>query len=105
MIRIVISKTDNLISSITFFGHAMFAPHGKDIVCAGVSSILTTTVNGILRINDDAISHEQNTDEFKLFIHCYDDVTNKLIENMIDLLKSLEINYPKNIKLEEEKTK
>ena len=36
-------------------GHAMFDDYGKDIVCAAVSSIVITSINGILRLNDKAI--------------------------------------------------
>ena len=44
MIKVKISK-----KSIEISGHAKYAAHGKDIVCAAVSSITITTVNAILK--------------------------------------------------------
>jgi uncharacterized protein YsxB (DUF464 family) len=79
-------------------GHANFADYGRDIVCASVSSIIYTTINGILNINNKSI---QVIDDKSLIINIIsnDDVTMKLIDNMITLLKELEKQYPKNIKI------
>ncbi len=87
---------------IEFSGHAMFADYGKDIVCAAVSSIVITSINGILRLNDKAISYKL-TDE-GMIIDILDDnlETRVLTENMISLLKELEKKYGKNIKIYEE---
>jgi len=48
MIKVTILKDDNCVKEIKFDGHALFDEYGKDIVCAGVSSTLITTVNAIL---------------------------------------------------------
>ena len=40
---------------VTISGHANYDEYGKDIVCASVSSIVYTTVNGILNIEKDSI--------------------------------------------------
>ena len=83
---------------IEISGHANFDAYGKDIVCASVSSIIYTTINGILNINNKAI---KIADENKLIIKIIsnDDITKKLIENMINLLKDLEKQYPKNLNI------
>ena len=55
-------------------GHAMFDDYGKDIVCAAVSSIVITTVNGILGIDKDSI--KVNTeDEIEIEIVKHDKIT------------------------------
>ncbi|MBE6156739.1 MAG: ribosomal-processing cysteine protease Prp [Firmicutes bacterium] len=83
---------------IKISGHADFNDYGKDIVCASASSIVYTTINGILNININAIKY---TDEKELVIEILsnDEITNKLIGSMLDLLKELEAQYPKNIKI------
>ncbi len=101
MITIVVKKEKNQIKQILFEGHAEFANPGKDIVCAGVSSILTTTVNAILRFDGDAVTYTDKND-FVLTIQKWDKNTRILIENMLDLLKELEKDYPKNIKIRED---
>lgn len=50
MIKITINKKDSNIVSFSVKGHAEFAEHGKDIVCAGVSTVVIGTVNAIERI-------------------------------------------------------
>ena len=83
---------------IKISGHAGFNNYGNDIVCASVSSIVYTTVNGILNINKNSIKFEDN---LELVIEVLDnnEITNKLINSMLDLLKDLEKQYPKNIKI------
>ena len=82
-------------------GHAMFDYHGKDIVCAAISSIVITSVNGILSIDEQALNYTQEEGQITIDIKKHDKVTDALIKNMIDLLKELEKQYKKNIKVEE----
>ena len=84
---------------ITISGHAMFADYGKDIVCSACSSIVTTTVNGCLSISKDSLEYEVNSDGMEITIKSNDEVTSKLIENMVNLLLELESDYPNNIKV------
>jgi len=101
MITIRIKKEKNQIKEIILKGHAMYDDYGKDIVCAGVSSILTTTVNGILAFDEKAICYEQKND-FILKILKQDEITSKLIQNMLSLFQELEVTYPKNITIRED---
>ncbi len=98
MIKVNIIKKDNDIEKIIMSGHAKYADYGKDIVCSAASSIAITTVNAILKINDKAISFS-NDDDLVINILSNDDITKKLINNMIDLLEELESQYNKNIKI------
>ena len=82
-------------------GHALYDDYGKDIVCSAVSSIVTTTINGIISIDEDAILYQVSDGKIVVKIKKDDKVTLKLIDNMIDLLKKLSIDYPDNIKIEE----
>ena len=97
MIRITLTQKENELEQIQIQGHAMYDDYGKDIVCAGVSSILTTTVNAILKFSKEAITIEDQKDEFILTINQKDKITKKLIENMVELFYELEASYPKNI--------
>ena len=82
-------------------GHALYDDYGKDIVCSAVSSIVTTTINGIISIDEDAILYQVSDGKIVVKIKKDDEITLKLIDNMIDLLKKLSIDYPDNIKIEE----
>ena len=91
-------KVEVLENKITITGHAEYADKGKDIVCASVSSIVITTVNGILRIDNKAIEYTED-DGIIINIINKSDVVDKLIINMIELLDELEKQYPKYINI------
>ena len=98
MIKILIDETDK-INSIEIKGHAMYASYGSDIVCASVSSMSITTVNAIIRLDDEAIKYKE--DEGYLFIEIvkHSDTIDKLIYNLIDLLEELKKQYKKHIEI------
>lgn len=93
MIKVSYSNDKIIVS-----GHAGYDNYGKDIVCASVSSIIYTTVNAIKSFNENSIEF---TDDDVMTIKILDNnkETNILIDNMIELLKELEQQYPKNIKI------
>lgn len=102
MIKVQISVKDNNIKKINIKGHADYDDYGKDIVCSSVSSITITTVNAILMFDKNYISYNEKKDNFEIVINENNDITNKLIQNMMNLLTELSQDYPKNIKIEEE---
>lgn len=93
-------KTTN--NKIVIIGHANFAPYGKDIVCAAVSSIVATSVNDMYAINKSAIKFIDDREMMTIEIVEDDDLIKKLFNNLKELLKELANDYPKNIKVESE---
>ena len=89
----------NKIEQISILGHADYEEYGKDIVCSSVSSIVTTTVNGIYEINKEYLNLEENKDGMIITILKEDKVCDKLIKNMLSLLSELQESYPENIKV------
>ncbi len=83
-------------------GHANYDEFGKDIVCASVSSVVMTTVNSIMNIDNSSISYVDDGD--KIIIKKLNDnnIVDKLLNTMILILKDLEKQYKKNIKVESE---
>ena len=83
---------------ITVKGHANYDEFGKDIVCASVSSILITSVNAMVRIDEESIDYnELNGVYIKVLKHT--DVIDKLLINLVELLSDLEKQYPKYIEI------
>lgn len=99
MINIKVKMDDDFISKVTIKGHAGYSEVGTDIVCASVSSIAITTVNASLKIDSQAIAFDEKDGFLVIDVKKDNRVINILINNMIDLLKELEIDYPKNIKI------
>lgn len=99
MISAKIVKENSKYKKITILGHAMYDDYGKDIVCSACSSIVTTTVNGILALNKESLSYLVSKKGVSIDIKSNDTTTQILINNMISLLKELEGNYPENIEV------
>ena len=95
MIKVIKENNKIMIS-----GHANHNEYGKDIVCASVSSIIYTSLNAIKCLKDSTIEVIDN-DIMEITYVEDDEITSKLISNMMDLLKDLENDYPKNISVKE----
>lgn len=79
----------------------MYDDYGKDIVCAALSSIVITSINGILSIDDKAIKYNKADGSIEIDILKHTKEVDALISNMINLLKELNSQYKKNIQIEE----
>jgi len=99
MIRIQVSKEKRKFKKITILGHAMYDDYGKDIVCSACSSIVTTTINGVLALKKGSLDYLVSNKGMNINIKSDDETTQILINNMVSLLKELENNYPANIEV------
>ena len=97
MIRI--KKYNN---TIEISGHADYAEYGKDIVCASVSSIITTSVNCIMNIDSKSISYEDDGNIITITKMNSNDTIDIILNTMVEMLRDLESKYKKNIKIESE---
>lgn len=102
MIRIKVLKKDNNIEKITFRGHANYAEYGKDIVCAAASATVLTTINGILSLDSSTIDVIQKDNNIDISIIKHNNISDELLSNMLNSLKTIRSNYPKNIEIIEE---
>ena len=99
MIKVKVTKDSDMIKSVSILGHAMYADFGKDIVCSAASSIVTTTINGILSFDQEGLSYEVSKDGLVIKNIKTDNITQTLLNNMISLLKELEKDYPTNVEV------
>ena len=101
MIKVLISKKNNVIESIKCNGHANYADYGKDIVCASFSTMVITTINAILEIDHDAIRYT-DSNNLEIVNVKKDNITNSLLKNLVNMIYELKDNYDKNIDIKEE---
>ena len=94
MIKVKVEK-----DTISIIGHANYSDFGKDIVCASVSSIVITSIEAIAKFNNKSVDIINSSDKIDIIINTHDDITDKLIDNMLTCLKEIEKQYPKNIKI------
>ena len=94
MIKVEVTK-----KNISVIGHADFDEYGKDIVCAAASSIVLTSIEAIASFDITSIDVIEKQDKLEIVINKEDNITQKLIKNMLNCLNELVKKYPKNIKI------
>ena len=99
MIKIKINKENEKYKSISIKGHAGYAENGYDIVCASVSSIAITSINAIISIDESSIVYSEEDGLIEIGVLNTSDIVNKLLDNMINMLKELEKDYKKYIEI------
>ena len=95
-------KVSNKNNIIKITGHAGYNDFGKDIVCASVSSIVLTTVNIIMNIDNNSISYVDDGNTIIIEKLVSNNIIDIILNTMIELLKDLEKQYKNNIKVESE---
>ncbi|WP_062104563.1 ribosomal-processing cysteine protease Prp [Bacillus niameyensis] len=105
MIRILIERTNNMISSFTMEGHADFAEKGQDIVCAGVSAVAFGSVNAVMALTGVEPEIEQTESGF---LKCSipeqleketSSQVQLLLDGMVVSLQTIEREYGEYLKL------
>lgn len=109
MINVLIKKEGKLVKEISIDGHADFAEHGSDIVCAGVSAVSFGLINSIDELDDDVVFDiSVNEDLTGHLTYRSIESTDKeqlLLESLIISLKTIEANYSKFINIETREVK
>ena len=101
MIKVNVKYNNNKVYELVIKGHAGYDVHGKDIVCAAVSSMAITTVNNIIAL-DDSVDYEENSGLLIIRVKRDTEINNKLLDNLVRMLTELESQYPKNIEIRNE---
>ena len=99
MIKVSVLKENRKYKKITILGHAMYDDYGKYIVCSACSSIVITTVNGILALKKGSLDYLVSKKGMTINVKSDDETTQILVNNMVSLLRELEGNYPNNIEV------
>jgi uncharacterized protein YsxB (DUF464 family) len=106
MINITINRNETgLIQSFSMSGHALFANHGSDIVCAGASAVSFGAINAIHELTGITPEIEQGEEGFlncRLPDHISKSVQDNiqlLLEGMVISLQTIEEQYGEYIKI------
>ncbi|EUJ29827.1 Predicted ribosomal protein [Listeria grayi] len=102
MIQVNVKRREDHVISFTMSGHADFAEHGSDLVCAGASSIAFGMVNAISEIKETEPIVEQSEGylHYVVPVEWENDTTvQTLLTGMEHQLRSLAYSYPDHIKI------
>lgn len=100
MIKVHITRHQGIVQEITISGHANSGEYGKDLVCAGVSSVTTGVCNTLANHN----FLDEGTIVYK---EGYVSITSKnmtsehqlILETLITTLENIEENYGTYIRI------
>ena len=99
MIIIEITSKNNEIVSIEMNGHSGYAENGKDIVCAGVSSLVYAALNSFDSIEKDRISIDDGMLKLNLRGKKVSDHDQIVLEVMLNGFSMIASQYKKNVKI------
>ena len=98
MISVNVSFIGNDIQLLTVSGHANFDEYGKDIVCAGVSAIVTGGINALeSEVKNVEIINEKNKLGVKVINN--NEKIQIILNTMLIQLQTIENSYKKYIKI------
>ncbi len=84
--------------SLTVTGHALYAKHGEDIVCASVSTAIILSSNLISRFKQDKhVEVAIKEGYFQLNVIKETPEVKHIVDNLLWTLEELRLQYPKNI--------
>ncbi len=114
MTKAVLKKQNGLWTSLEVSGHSGYSTAGSDIVCAGISTAVISSVNLLDKLIEGCFDLIQNEEDGYVSIYNikYQNVeeSNKyfidlIFQNLYDILKDIENQYPKNLKVKIENNK
>lgn len=109
MIKVTIHR-DSASSQITGFdmtGHANFAKHGQDIVCAGASAVSFGSLNAIEALTGIKVALQSAGDgDLHVQVPTISDEAKRnhvqlLLEGMVVSLETIRASYPKHLSMNE----
>jgi len=87
-------------------GHSGYAQAGQDIVCAGISALTQSTLNGLLNVAQVPLKYEIDDQKALLKAMITPDATEKqlekaqiLLETLLQGLQAIERSYPRNVRI------
>jgi hypothetical protein len=97
-VRVYRNDSDQSIRAVIVEGHANFAERGKDLVCAGVSSVTVGTYNSIVSLLDVELVGEMESGKVYMeFPRQSDELLQTkmqlLAESMIQMLRTIQDAY------------
>lgn len=103
MIKIHVTKnSEGNITEISATGHANYAKHGTDIVCAAVSVLFQSTLNGLTEIVKAEVDYEMSEAHMLIKPKITND-KNELINALLDTLelslKGIFEEYPRHLNI------
>ena len=103
MINLTILKSNDAITTIQAKGHSGYAVAGQDIVCSAVSTIMQTTLNGLLEVVKADVDYQidEQIPFLRISVNKQDRQAKILMKSAYLALKQIAGDYKNYIKIKE----
>lgn len=81
---------------IRVYGHSGYAPIGKDIVCAAISTLIEATYNYLVATKNK-VNNEESNGVYIIHIEGLNKQGQAIISSFIDMVQDLINQYPYNV--------
>lgn len=99
MISVCVKQDAEGIRMIDVSGHAMQAPHGEDLVCAGVSCIMTGALNALDILVPQACDLVLETGHVSIRKKEADELAQLLLQAILIQLQTMEAQFSEYMKI------
>jgi uncharacterized protein YsxB (DUF464 family) len=96
MIKIKVSP-----KNISILGHAEYDDYGKDIVCAGVSTLLQTLIQSVETLTDDEIKYTMSPGKADIEFRNLSGQSKTLLNSFFIGVEMIAYEYPENVKIDQ----
>ncbi|HHU55634.1 MAG TPA: ribosomal-processing cysteine protease Prp [Acholeplasmataceae bacterium] len=98
----VVKGKDDHIKEIYVSGHSGYNDLGKDIVCSAVSTAMYVSLGMLEKLNSDyRFTSDESLPYMKLEVSKYNELTNLILDNLVDTLEGIALDYQDFLKIEE----
>ena len=84
---------------ISLIGHAQYAEHGQDIVCAGVSTLVQTLIQSLDELVTDTIQYDMSPGMVDIKHGLLSENARLLIDAFMLGAETIAENYPQNVQI------
>lgn len=113
MVKVKVRRDDwGVITGFSITGHARYAGHGSDIVCAGVSAVAQTAVLGLRQVAGIPVQVDEGPGKLECLVGDHQPEPGEnaeairqkaqaILEAMVIGLRDIEKDYPKHVRVSE----
>lgn len=83
--------------SIRICGHAGYAEHGKDIVCAAVTALAQTLIMSVEELTDDEIQYEISPGRVEIYYRDLSEAGKLLVDSFFIGIERIAEAFPQNV--------
>ncbi|MEG1475995.1 MAG: ribosomal-processing cysteine protease Prp [Longicatena sp.] len=102
MVKVLVLRKQQQIQEIEVSGHSGYDNHGRDLVCAGVSSITVGMMNALSEMTEDTCNLVMQDAYVKIHIKQQNEVTQMLVKAMLIQLQTLQESYTSYITIKDQ---